>query len=91
MNRDNIESVENMLSEIEAMNIGERIGTQYKDKDLESMMWHETTALEFPGLVTRVVGQLRAELEGDRLRFYPTLFPSETPQYQNIQVFDKQP
>jgi hypothetical protein len=83
MTQDNLKSIGNTLSEIEKINISERIATQFKDKDLETIIWYETTAFEFPCLACRVIAQLRGEMESGAMRFYPNIFPSETPNYQN--------
>lgn len=86
MNREDVPRVANLLDDIDQLAIGQSIAAQFKDKDLESVVWQEITSLEFAGLVSRTVLQLRAEVERNRLRFYPTNFPSEIGGYQNRNI-----
>ncbi|MEI7732895.1 MAG: hypothetical protein WCO56_25205 [Verrucomicrobiota bacterium] len=86
MNKGDIQIVISSLAQIEQNNVGERIATQYKNKELTTIYWQDISAAEFPGLVARAVVQLRAAMESKDARFYPNIFPCEVGSYQNRNV-----
>lgn len=91
MNADQTKNINQLLEQIERVNIESKIAEQFRDKDLGGMAWNDITGVQLPELTSRVVVQMRAEIESGDTRFYPDIFPAEIAgQYQNrdvIQLF----
>ena len=78
MNADQVSIIRATIAEIEGIDVHELLKNQFH-VSIETMVWFDIRATELPHLISRMVEQMKAGMQGNDAVLYPALFPCEMP------------